>query len=101
MLKWKPGQDLSLHIISAIHFQGNPLGGGYSTAYVCSEDWVVHGARRPIGGGCVGVLYTRLAAAVGGGALGRPKNRFRVSLLDRILLRSIRFQFNSTALPAS
>ena len=35
------------------------------------------------------MLDTRFAAAVGGGALGIPKARCRVSLLDRIPLRSI------------
>ena len=28
LLKWKPGQELSSWIITAINLQGNPLGGG-------------------------------------------------------------------------
>ena len=45
--------------------------------------------ERPVEGGCVGVLDTRLESVVDGGVLGIPKARCRVSLLDRIPLRSI------------
>ena len=100
LLKWKTGQDLSLLFIAAVHFQGTSIGGGYSTADVCAGVWVVCGYGRPVGGGCVGVLDTQLAAAVGVGALGIPKAHCRVSLLERIPLMSIRLQFTSATSPA-
>ena len=81
------------HIISAMHFQGNPLAGGYATADDCVGGWGGCRAERPSGVGLVGVFDTRLDIVVGGEALGIPKVCCLVSLLDRIPLSWRRSQF--------
>ena len=52
-----------------------------------------------LGGGLVGVLDTRLAIVVDGGALGIPKARCSVYYLDRRPLSLRMSQFTSTASP--
>ena len=54
---------------------------------------------RPVRGGCVGVLDTRLEAVVDGGALRIPKACCRVYFLYKIPMSSSRSYFTSTASP--
>ena len=65
----------------------------------CVGVWRGCGAGRPSGGGLVGVLDTRLAIVVDGGALGIPKARCSVYYLDRRPLSLRMSQFTSTASP--
>ena len=55
--------------------------------------------RGVLPGEGIGVLDTRLAKVLDGGALGIPKARFWVSLLDMRPLSSRRLQFTSAASP--
>ena len=41
-----PGQDLSSRVISAMHFQGTPLMGGYVMLDDCVVGWCCGGAGR-------------------------------------------------------
>ena len=82
-LNFHPGQDLYSHIISAMHFQGTPLAGGYATADDCVGGWGGCMAESPAGVGLVGMFDTQLDIAVGWGAIGIPKVCCLVSLLNR------------------
>ena len=63
---------------------------------------ILSGVREDAGQGVlpgVGVFDTRLSTVLDGGALGIPKARFRVSLIDRRPLSLRRSQFISMASP--
>ena len=86
--------------LAAMHFQGTPLAGGYTTADDCVGGWGGFWAGHPAGGGLVGVFNTLLAIVLDGGALGIPKAYCLVSSLDRRPLSLRRLQFTSAASPA-
>ena len=45
-LKWRPVQDLSYCIMTAVNFQGTPLTGGYVTLDGCVGGWCGFGEGR-------------------------------------------------------
>ena len=84
--------------MAAMHFQVNPLVGGYVTLDDCVVGWCGCGAEHSFSGFFC-VFNTRLAIVLDRGMEGIPRARCLVSSLERIPLSCRRSQLISVVYP--